>query len=307
MEPTIFCSVIIPTVGRTTLRRAVESALRQQTSAALEVIVVNDSGMPLAAEDWQQDARVRMIETQHVERSRARNAGAYIARGSYLLFLDDDDWYLPEAVELFANGARANGAPWLLGDCRVVSATEAIVGTIHLSREGNCAIQAMAGEWLPLMVVCVNRTLFFQAGGFRPIPPGEDRDLVSRLALRADLRRIYTPVACYAPHAATSTSKYNARQRIEYLVARDVILDEPNAFARLRASADTPYWRGRMVRLYAGSFLVNFRAKRLGRATARTLSAAAAALSVKPLENIGAFWRGFSQQHTTETLGADGA
>lgn len=298
--PDIFCSIVIPTIGRATLKRAVESVREQQTKVALEVIVVNDSGKELAPEDWQQDTRVRIVQTRHVERSHARNRGAEIARGTYLLFLDDDDWLLPEAVELFATAARDDQVPWLLGDCRVIIGTGELVRTIHLSREGNCAIQAMAGEWFPLLAVCMRRTLFVTVGGFRPIPPGEDRELASRLALQADVRRVYAPVACYAADTASSTSQYNARQRAAYWEARDLILDEPNAFARLRASAYDGYWRGRMVRLYATSFLVNLKGKRFRCAASRAAHAFAASVSLKPLQNAGGFWRGLLRSHSTE-------
>jgi glycosyltransferase involved in cell wall biosynthesis len=45
----MFCSVIIPTIGRTTLDRAILSVLNQDFSQdEFEVIVVNDSGQTLA-------------------------------------------------------------------------------------------------------------------------------------------------------------------------------------------------------------------------------------------------------------------
>jgi len=48
----MFCSTIIPTIGRATLARAVQSVLEQDfTAADYEVIIVNDSGKPLPADD----------------------------------------------------------------------------------------------------------------------------------------------------------------------------------------------------------------------------------------------------------------
>ena len=57
----MFCATIIPTIGREKLTRAVESVLSQDLPAEFEVIVVNDSGRPLAEADWQRDERVRVI------------------------------------------------------------------------------------------------------------------------------------------------------------------------------------------------------------------------------------------------------
>ena len=90
-------STIIPTIGRATLSRAVESVIDQQPFGAdAEIIVVNDSGQPLPKMSWMEAPNLQIIDTNHRERSVARNTGAAIARGKYLHFLDDDVlWRLP--------------------------------------------------------------------------------------------------------------------------------------------------------------------------------------------------------------------
>ena len=81
----IFISTIIPTIGRDTLSRAVESVLSQQFHAmTFEVIVVNDSGKALPEMVWQDAYNLQIINTNRRERSVARNVGAAVARGKYL-------------------------------------------------------------------------------------------------------------------------------------------------------------------------------------------------------------------------------
>ena len=81
----MFCSVIIPTIGRAAVTRAVQSIIDQTfTADDYEIIVVNDSGKPLPAADWQQLEQIQVITTNRRERCVARNAGAAIARGKYL-------------------------------------------------------------------------------------------------------------------------------------------------------------------------------------------------------------------------------
>jgi len=76
----MFCSTIIPTISRPTLARAVQSVLEQDfTAADFEVIVVNDSGKPLPADERQKSKRVHVLETNRRERSMARNIGAAIS------------------------------------------------------------------------------------------------------------------------------------------------------------------------------------------------------------------------------------
>ena len=85
----VFVSTIIPTIGRETLSSAVQSVIDQQPSSAeFEIIVVNDSGQPLPKMIWIDTPNLQIIDTNHRERSVARNTGAAIARGKYLHFLD---------------------------------------------------------------------------------------------------------------------------------------------------------------------------------------------------------------------------
>ena len=107
----MFCSTVIPTIGRPTLARSVDSVLGQSfTANNFEVILINDSGQPLPPAGWQRSERVRIINTNRHNRSVARNTGAAIARGRYLHFLDDDDWMLPDAFESLWELASASQA-----------------------------------------------------------------------------------------------------------------------------------------------------------------------------------------------------
>ncbi|MCA9934072.1 MAG: glycosyltransferase family 2 protein, partial [Anaerolineales bacterium] len=167
---TLFCSTIIPTIGRETLARAVESVLVQDFDPAdHEVIVVNDSGRPLPAAAWQADARVRLLQTEQQEKSIARNTGAAAARGDYLHFLDDDDWLLPGALTaLQMLAAQKPQAAWLYGRARFEDPQGKPVGSIYLNRDGNCFVQMVAGYWLPIQASLIRATVFLAAGAFNP-------------------------------------------------------------------------------------------------------------------------------------------
>jgi cellulose synthase/poly-beta-1,6-N-acetylglucosamine synthase-like glycosyltransferase len=60
----LFCFAVIPTINRPTLTRAVMSVLNQEFSPDLfEVIVVNDSGIPLSEMEWQHSNQAQVITT----------------------------------------------------------------------------------------------------------------------------------------------------------------------------------------------------------------------------------------------------
>jgi len=96
--------VIIPTCRREEmLREAVESVLGQ-THPALEIIVIENGGGPEMSEKVAALAALhRTILPVRLEGTpgpgRARNEGLRMARGEFVLFLDDDDLLDPEALE----------------------------------------------------------------------------------------------------------------------------------------------------------------------------------------------------------------
>ena len=118
----MFSSTIIPTINRSSLSRTVYSVLEQNfTVEDFEVIVVNDSGKPLPDMEWQHSERVHILNTNRRERSVARNAGAAIAKGRYLHFLDDDDILLSGALDaLWRLDQEHSDAVWLYGSYRSV-------------------------------------------------------------------------------------------------------------------------------------------------------------------------------------------
>jgi glycosyltransferase involved in cell wall biosynthesis len=93
-------SVIIPVRNSArTLARAIDSALDQRYAHEFEVIVVND-GSTDATPALIQSYGDRIVALHRPGRgvAAARNAGAHIARGPYLAFLDADDHWTQDKL-----------------------------------------------------------------------------------------------------------------------------------------------------------------------------------------------------------------
>lgn len=110
MNSDLAVSVVIPTICRTSLRKAVESAL-QQTAPPLEVIVVVDSaGEP----DLPESAAVRVVRTSGgVGPSLAKHVGIEASRGNIIALLDDDDVWRRDKLEVQL-GAAPPGNEWIM-------------------------------------------------------------------------------------------------------------------------------------------------------------------------------------------------
>lgn len=101
-------SVITPTYNRAEyLRHAVSSVLRQ-TYTNIQYIIVDDNKPGSEARKKTEqvisefnDSRIRYIQNEvNLGGSKARNVGIFKATGEYLAFLDDDDLYLEDKIEV---------------------------------------------------------------------------------------------------------------------------------------------------------------------------------------------------------------
>jgi len=297
----MFCTTVIPSIGRPTLSRAVESVLNQQfTEADIEVVVVNDSGRSLPQANWNRSRVVQVIETNRRNRSVARNAGAAIAKGCYLHFLDDDDWMLPGAFQSLWDLTQETEAAWLYGAFRLVDNSGTAITEIYPTETGNCLLRLLAWEWLPLQASLIASEAFFEVGGFAPLQAllggFEDVDLSRQIALRYEMAGSDTVVTCIRTGPEGSSTDYDhvVEQNRQ---SREKTFDQPGSFRRLAASARTSssrtsYWYGKLVYYYLASTKWQLRRKQLLTALERGFCAVASFLLGSWHLFSADFWRG---------------
>ncbi len=114
-------SIIIPTFKRNQyLERAINSVLNQ-TFNEFEIIIVDDNNEgsryrklnEKLMENYKDNEKVIYIKhQQNLNGAAARNTGIKFSKSKYIAFLDDDDEYLPEKIELQINLLEKPNNTW---------------------------------------------------------------------------------------------------------------------------------------------------------------------------------------------------
>ncbi len=185
-------SIIIPTFERPQqLARCLDALANQEYSSEnYEVIVVNDGGqatLPPIVTQFQEKMALKLIKQQNAGPAAARNAGAALATGRFLAFLDDDcvaahDW-LPNLARRFAaessyaiGGQTINALP----DNLYATASQMLVAYLysyyHLKQDEATQPPFFASNNLALPT-----DVFQEIEGFNEtLRCAEDRDLCDR-------------------------------------------------------------------------------------------------------------------------------
>jgi len=152
-------SVIVRTLGRGTLVRALES-VAAQTYRPIEIVLVDAVGRGIVMANHR-GVPVRMVRGNRLDGVAAANAGLEAAQGEWLLFLDDDDQFAPGHVADLLSAARSAGAPAAYSQTQLVDPTgspQRIFGGGPFNRSA-----LLASNYLAMHAVLFHRS-FVEAG-----------------------------------------------------------------------------------------------------------------------------------------------
>jgi len=199
-------SVVIPTHARCERLPLTLASALGQTGVDHEVIVVDDGSTDGTAAflAGHPDPRLRVVRHDTARgMSAARNAGAAVAHGRWLAFLDDDDLWAPckLAAQLDALAAVA-GARWSAVGSVVVDGRLAISGWKRPPPSCEVYRRLAVENVVPGggSGVLVEASLFVDVGGFDSrFVMLSDRDLWFRLA-RSPVASVDRPLLAYVVH-----------------------------------------------------------------------------------------------------------
>jgi teichuronic acid biosynthesis glycosyltransferase TuaG len=94
------------------------ASVQQQTNADWEMIIIDDRStddtVALIAAEAAADPRIKyLVNDVNMGPAKTRNRGIKIAKGKYLAFLDGDDLWLPEFIEVSLNFMQKNHYPFV--------------------------------------------------------------------------------------------------------------------------------------------------------------------------------------------------
>ncbi|MGN1015230.1 MAG: glycosyltransferase [Butyricicoccus sp.] len=133
MNPKV--SIIVPVYNaESVLNRCINSILKQEYTD-FELLLVDDGstdGSPQLCDQFaREDERVRVIHKENGGVSSARNIALSEAKGTYLQFLDSDDWITPNATSLLVREAEEHHCDMVIADFyRVVGKRVSAKGSI---------------------------------------------------------------------------------------------------------------------------------------------------------------------------------
>ena len=182
-------SVIIPTFNRADkVVRAISSVL-DQTFTDFEIIVVDD-----ASTDRTKDAVVRFNDCiTYIEHSlnlgvsAARNTGIRKSTGEFIAFLDSDDWWLPEKLQIQMGFFDSH--PWVVAlqteEIWIRNGRRVNPKVKHLKPSGDIFEPSLKLCLISPSAVMIKRGLFDEVGLFdESLPACEDYDLWLRILCR---------------------------------------------------------------------------------------------------------------------------
>jgi glycosyltransferase involved in cell wall biosynthesis len=238
-------SVIIPTYNRADLILESLTSVFAQTYRDFEIIVVDDGSTDNTAEilrPFSDQGKIKYIRQNNQGASSARNRGIAEARGTFLAFLDSDDLFDPEKLELQVTYYQSHPEMGLVHSGFIkFNNAEDDLGYRDTSWFFGNIYPGILMYWTTLMAmdtVIVAKSVFESVGLFDTnLVYGEDLDMWRRIARRYPFGFINRSLARIRIHEGNiSGDKTNAADGLaQYL--KKAFEDDPSLSAQFRQRA----------------------------------------------------------------------
>lgn len=213
-------SVMIRSTDRASLALALDS-IAMQTYQNIEVVVIDATGgahRPLG--EWCGRFPMRLVQHgRRLDRAVAANAALEAARGDYLIFLDDDDLFLPHHIARLVDEMRiAEGS---IGVYAGVIGVDSKGTEIQRFNDAFDPVRLRIGNYIPMHALLFRREAVARGARFdESLPVCEDWDFWLQLATQAKFRHVPEIGAVYNMHSDDSSGVWVRQQEVHRVMLR---------------------------------------------------------------------------------------
>lgn len=238
-------SVIIPAYNQGNYLGACVKSVLDQTYRDFEIIIVDDGSTDNTCEVATQfsNPRVRYIYQDNRGLSGARNTGIRNATGTYITYLDSDDLFLPQKLEILIEKLESEpDLGFVAGQAVLIDENGQKIGDIFDAPPPSDPVDLLLGNPLHVGSVLLRREWQERAGFFdETLRSYEDWDLWLRLALAGcKMGWVDRPVSLYRFHRAQMTRHGNQMTAATFAVL-DKIYSAPDLPGNWRALKNRAY------------------------------------------------------------------
>lgn len=202
-------SIIVRTCGRPDILRETLLSLRNQTYPNLEVVIVEDGkdiSRKMIENEFQDLNIIYHASGEKVGRSRAGNIAMEMAHGKYLNFLDDDDVFFADHVEVLVYSlqkTKARAAYTFAYATPIIVESKSpyrykIKDYLGIHRHEFSRGELFHHNCLPIQSIMFEKSLFLECGGLdESLDALEDWDLWVRYALKTSFYCVSKTTSLY--------------------------------------------------------------------------------------------------------------
>lgn len=205
-------SIIIPTYNRAIFLKKTLESIFAQTYRDYEIIVIDD-GSPNdeAKEVCELFEKVTYLKIENSGGpAKPRNIGIQKAKGNYIAFVDDDDIWLPNKLQVQVAVMDANPDFGLVHGCCEIINEDGVLQNRIIGRPGTPDVKhgdvsmRMMGNWTVMMPTSfIRKEIVDQVGFFNETmpPAGEDTEYWTRCSFFTNFYYIDEPLVEYRVHS----------------------------------------------------------------------------------------------------------
>lgn len=238
-------SVVLPIYnGEKYMRQSIDSVLKQ-TYENWELLIVDDGSTDrtaeIAMEYAQKDPRIQYHKNpQNMRLPRTLNRGFSMAKGAYMTWTSDDNFYYPTALEKMCYALENQKKHFVFASCDVIDENGKIVEVIAVNDNSG---KIVVGHNTVGACFLYSREAYLTVGEYDPeMTLVEDYDYWQRICMRYEPVCISEKLYAYRWHDGALTSTMS-KQKHASTLEKMLIKNRPG-FGKINWEANYYYYRG---------------------------------------------------------------